>query len=354
MKDMFNQCKNLQLLDVSNFNTENVTSMYAMFYNCPKLSSLNVSNFNTAKVTNMSRMFYGCQKITSLELTSFNTSNVTDMSYMFYNCKLIVNLDLSSFDVRKVKSLFGTFWKCESLVNLDLSSFVTDSLEDICGFLRDCTNLITVDISNFNTSKIAKASYAFASSRNLKTIYVSQNINFSVLSDDVGMFMNASALIGGNGTVYDSNHYDKTYAVIDKVYTKGYLTEKGYSSNLIFDLPSNKSEVTSEYMKYSISNNVISVTGLTNDGHGFTTGRVTLYAGRTYAFDCTINTGTWPSLTEAFLMLNGQYSHYYYMAGNNHYEFTPTTTGTYWLRLDVNGTDRTVQFSDIMIREKIT
>ena len=43
-------------------------------------------------------MFSCCFNITNLDLSSFDTKNVTDMSYMFYNCNKLTNLYLSSFD----------------------------------------------------------------------------------------------------------------------------------------------------------------------------------------------------------------------------------------------------------------
>ena len=57
--------------------------MSSMFYDCSSLTSLNLSNFNTNNVTNMSHMFFKCSSLTSLNLSNFNTNNVTDMSHMF-------------------------------------------------------------------------------------------------------------------------------------------------------------------------------------------------------------------------------------------------------------------------------
>ena len=56
-----------------------------MFPHC-SLTSLDLSNFDTSNVTDMSSMFYGCLNLKSLDLSSFDTSNVTNMSYMFYIC----------------------------------------------------------------------------------------------------------------------------------------------------------------------------------------------------------------------------------------------------------------------------
>ena len=53
MSSMFSHCKSLSSLDLSNFNTQNVTDMVYMLYNCKSLSSLDLSNFNTQNVIDM-------------------------------------------------------------------------------------------------------------------------------------------------------------------------------------------------------------------------------------------------------------------------------------------------------------
>jgi surface protein len=60
-----------------------ITNTNYMFYDCSSLINLNLSNFNTTNVTDMSGMFYGCESLTNLNLSNFNTTNVTNMSYMF-------------------------------------------------------------------------------------------------------------------------------------------------------------------------------------------------------------------------------------------------------------------------------
>ena len=45
MKAMFQECNELEYLDLTNFNTSNVTNMSFMFRKCNKLKYLNVSNF---------------------------------------------------------------------------------------------------------------------------------------------------------------------------------------------------------------------------------------------------------------------------------------------------------------------
>ena len=80
---MFGGCFGLTSLDLTSFNTANVTDMEYMFYGCSGMTILDLTQFNTANVTNMQYMFYGCSGLTSLDLTSFNTAKVTGMGSMF-------------------------------------------------------------------------------------------------------------------------------------------------------------------------------------------------------------------------------------------------------------------------------
>ena len=56
-----------------------------MFYDCKLLASINLSNYNTNNVTNMDSMFNCCFSLTSINLSNFNTNNVTNMGFMFNN-----------------------------------------------------------------------------------------------------------------------------------------------------------------------------------------------------------------------------------------------------------------------------
>ena len=58
-----------------------------MLNNCSSLESIDLSSFNTNNVTDMSLMFCDCESLKSIDLSSFNTNKVTDLSYMFDNCE---------------------------------------------------------------------------------------------------------------------------------------------------------------------------------------------------------------------------------------------------------------------------
>ena len=115
----------LTSLDVSNFDTSNVTDMSAMFGVCLSLISLDLSNFNTSNVTDMRSIFYGCSSLTSLNLSNFNTSNVTDMSWMFYNCLSLISLNINNFNTLKVTNMSHMFSNCFSLNSVKFGSKFT-------------------------------------------------------------------------------------------------------------------------------------------------------------------------------------------------------------------------------------
>ena len=58
-----------------------------MFNRCNKLKEINgINNFITSLVTKMNSMFNQCYELEYLDLSSFNTSNVTEIHMMFAEC----------------------------------------------------------------------------------------------------------------------------------------------------------------------------------------------------------------------------------------------------------------------------
>ena len=90
---MFLMCDKLQTINnLEYLNTENVTDMAGMFYGCSSLESLDLSHFDTKNVTGngMDGMFYECSSLKSLDVSSFEISDgLTDMKLMFYECSAL-------------------------------------------------------------------------------------------------------------------------------------------------------------------------------------------------------------------------------------------------------------------------
>ena len=260
---MFKDCSNLSSLDVSNFKTDNATRMSGMFSGCSSLTSLDVSGFNTANVTNMNSMFHGCYSLTSLDVSGFMTDNVTDMSRMFFGCSGLTSLDVSGFNTEKVTKMDYMFYGCSGLTSLDVSGFKTDNVTDMNSMFSDCSGLTSLDVSSFNTTNATTMGsmfsgcssltnldlssfntanvkpdaanyygihYMFSDCSALTTIYVGDGWTTENLTEGGNVFNNCTALIGGQGTSYDADHTDYTYAHIDGgPLNPGYLTEKKYA-----------------------------------------------------------------------------------------------------------------------------
>ena len=70
---------------------------YYWFLNCNNLHTIeNVKNLNTSCVRRMFGMFQGCYSLETLDLSSFDTTNVTDISYMFYGCQNLSEIRVGS------------------------------------------------------------------------------------------------------------------------------------------------------------------------------------------------------------------------------------------------------------------
>jgi len=113
---MFAACNALTTLDLSNFNTSNVTSMVAMFNGCNALTTLDLSNFNTSNVTSMVVMFKGCTALQTLDLSNFNTANVTTMYGMFAGCAQLTTIYGRDWDLSLPEDDGNMFEGCVSLV----------------------------------------------------------------------------------------------------------------------------------------------------------------------------------------------------------------------------------------------
>ena len=100
-------------------------------------------------INNCGCMFYDCINITEINLSHFNTSQVTYMNGMFYNCKSLTSLDLSHFNTSQVRNMYGMFRKCISLTSLDLSHFDTSQVTDMRIMFYNCTNLEYINLNNF-------------------------------------------------------------------------------------------------------------------------------------------------------------------------------------------------------------
>lgn len=113
------------------------------------------------------------------------------------------------------------FFDYSALTTLDLSNFDTSNVTDMFGMFSGCTALTSLDLSNFNTSNVTAMGGMFSGCSGLTTIIAN---DWSAIDSSSNMFYNCTSLVGGNGTTYDADHTDATYAHIDVADNPGYFT----------------------------------------------------------------------------------------------------------------------------------
>ncbi len=202
-------------LDLSQWNTSNVTDMASMFYDCTALETVNLSSFNTARVTTMAQMFGYCPSLTSLDLKGFNTSSVRDMSAMFTDCIKLASIDLSSFNTASVTTMKSMFDYCSSLSSLDLSGFNTSNVTDMSSMFKSCRSLTRLDIYNFTVDSSPLTESMFNGCGKAARAYVKEAATVDYLANATNTGINTANL----AIIYDPGYY--TYTAIDGGYKVG-------------------------------------------------------------------------------------------------------------------------------------
>lgn len=156
-------------IDLSNFDTSNVTTMFGMFDGATALNSLNLSNFNTKKVTDMSYMFTGLT-VDNLDVSKLDTSNVKNMSGMFDGMTNVSQLNVKNFNTSRVANMEYMFSGVKNLEALDLASFNTGDVKKMKGMFSNANKLSHINLSNFIISYDTDTTNMFAGATNLSRL----------------------------------------------------------------------------------------------------------------------------------------------------------------------------------------
>ena len=209
--------------------------MFYREYNEQKIKNiveLDLSNFDTSQVTDMQFMFSGMSSLTTLDLSNFDTSRVTDMKYMFRDMSSLTTLNLSNFDTSQV-AYMNSMFSGTSLTSLNLSNFDTSKVMKMSNMFFNMRNLTSLNLTNFNTSKVTdmedmfSLSNDYASDDKLEKIYANNDFDISKLTAFSNMFKNRKKLRGGNGSyLANPSTADKTWLRVDRPGVQGYFTRK--------------------------------------------------------------------------------------------------------------------------------
>ena len=139
--------------------TSNTKHFEEMFKGCSSLTTTGfqpfINKLNTEQAQNMCAMFGSTKSITYIDLSNFDTSNVTDMSWMFENDSSLINIifgsDFKTSNVQGTKEnqgFAGMFQNCTALTALDLFSFDTSNVASMWYMFSGCSNLQKIYVSD--------------------------------------------------------------------------------------------------------------------------------------------------------------------------------------------------------------
>lgn len=179
---LFSGCKKLINGDVSKNDWSSVKDGHFLFSNCEKLKTANVSNFVTGQKS-VQGMFDSCMMLkTVVGLDTWNLENVTDFYETFNECRELSNdsfKDVEKWNVVKPQRFTGTFYNCQKLSSLDLSGWKTDTLTSVNSMFTYDSGLIDLNLTGWNMSKITNTSSWFSGCYKLENLQFGYNIKYS-------------------------------------------------------------------------------------------------------------------------------------------------------------------------------
>lgn len=204
---MFNTTyRTLQTLDLTNFDIGQSENIESMFDGQETLTEIkNIENMHTYHVKNMDTTFYYCSALKSLDLSKWNTANVTSMRGTFGACGAST-INVANWNTSKCTNMRSTFMNMENLRVLDLSGWDTSKATDIASFISRSTNLTDVR-GNIKLGVIQDAMWLIQEMPNIRcTITATETYNSSSFSSTYsGMIRNATSGSGRVNINYTSN-----------------------------------------------------------------------------------------------------------------------------------------------------
>ena len=289
---MFDGCKQLESLNVSNWNVGNVKNFSSMFAGCTNLTSIKgLDTWGTTgagldKPTDidMSSMFAYDTALKTLDLSNFDTSNVTTFKDMFASDIGLKSLNVSNFKIDKVNDFSNMFSSCKALTSITgldtwgTTGAILDKPTDInmsLMFAYD-DNLNTLDLSNFDTSNVTTFKDMFASDIGLKSLNVS-NFKIDKVNDFSNMFSSCKALTSITGL----DTWGTTGAILDKPTDINMSLMFAYNDNLeTLNLSKfDTSNVINFYAMFFYCKKLTSIAGLNNWKTKSATNMSSMFAG---------------------------------------------------------------------------
>ena len=252
---MFNGCGNIKSLNLSSWNTSQLTDggLGGTFSGCTSLATLDMSEWDMTGLSNLDDTFNGLVSLETLNMSGWDLSNCISLNRTFKDCSSLTGINISEMGLSdSLTSMSETFAGCTSFSRIDFSGFTFKNVTDVSGLLNmgsrsssltkvtfdddtdttsitnmsnmfaGCDSIKTLDLTKFNTASVTNFEGMFNNMPNVETITVSTK--FVVADTTKTMFIGDVKLSGGKTSYVGTNENPLSqYAKID-----GWRKQEGY------------------------------------------------------------------------------------------------------------------------------
>ena len=273
MEYMFGNDTSLKSVDLTGIDTSGVTNMSYMFYYNKALEEIDVSMLDTSRVAKMRQMFDNCDELITLDVSNFDTHLVRDFGYFAAHCNKLEEINLSNwnfdgyqqstsgylynlydsnYELKKIifdkavfpADMYYAFGGSSTLEEISLKGVNTSNVRSLYNTFSYLSKVTTLDLSSFDTRNVINMEGAFKNMGSLTTIIVSDDFVVSQVSNSSNMFTDSTEIVGGNGTTYDANYIDKTYAHYDEGTSNPGYFNRADAANYVVNFNANMGSVS--------------------------------------------------------------------------------------------------------------
>ena len=212
MNGIFDNCITLSNISFENIEFIELTSINNIFTELPNLSNIYLSDLNFTRLTSMESAFSNINTnvILNISLNNIDISNVETMNEMFKKCNNLANINFINIKAYKVKKKKEMFYSCNQLENAIFTNFEAPDLATLESMFYDCTKIKNIELdgilTNINTSKIESLKSMFYNCKELNSISL-ENINFLELTTMREFLFNVDKL---NNVVFKNLFFSKS------------------------------------------------------------------------------------------------------------------------------------------------
>lgn len=100
--------KSIKSIDLTGWNVSNIKKFDGMFANCYNLEAIyGIENWQFGDNVSFYKMFYADKNLNNINISNWDVSQVNNLSYMFYGCQNL-NIDLSNWKFNPRVKMFNT------------------------------------------------------------------------------------------------------------------------------------------------------------------------------------------------------------------------------------------------------